>query len=114
MALICDTGGIYALYDADDAHHAAVRAAVEAEVGPLYLPAILFLLSGSSRCRVGCAHQDATGCGGHSPPYGKSDSRTTRRNRNDGVVQRPVTHPDERGGVSKQNLSRRRSTASVR
>lgn len=41
MALICDTGGIYALYDADDAHHAAVRAAVEAEVGPLYLPAIL-------------------------------------------------------------------------
>ena len=41
MALICDTGGLYALYDADDAHHAAVRAAVEAEAGPLYLPAIL-------------------------------------------------------------------------
>ena len=31
MALICDTGGVYALYDADDAHHAAVRAVVETE-----------------------------------------------------------------------------------
>src|SRR3954470_8056612 len=41
MALICDTGGVYALYDADDAHHAAARAAVEAEAGPLHLPAIL-------------------------------------------------------------------------
>ncbi|HLQ44786.1 MAG TPA: PIN domain-containing protein [Planctomycetaceae bacterium] len=41
MALICDTGGIYALYDADDAHHSAVRAVVEAEVGPLFLPSIL-------------------------------------------------------------------------
>ena len=41
MALICDTGGIYALYDADDIHHIAVRAVVEAEAGPLYLPSIL-------------------------------------------------------------------------
>jgi predicted nucleic acid-binding protein len=41
MALICDTGGVYALYDADDSHHIAVRAAVEAEVGPLFLPSIL-------------------------------------------------------------------------
>lgn len=41
MALICDTGGIYALYDADDAHHLAVRAAVEAESGPLFLPTVL-------------------------------------------------------------------------
>ena len=24
MAVVCDTGGVYALYDADDAHHAAV------------------------------------------------------------------------------------------
>ena len=23
MALICDTGGLFALYDADDSHHAA-------------------------------------------------------------------------------------------
>ena len=41
MALICDTGGIYALYDADDIHHIAVRAVVEAEAGPLSLPSIL-------------------------------------------------------------------------
>ena len=41
MALICDTGGVYALYDADDAHHVAVRAVVEAETGPLYLPSVL-------------------------------------------------------------------------
>lgn len=41
MALICDTGGVYALYDADDAHHVAVRAVVEAEAGPLYLPSVL-------------------------------------------------------------------------
>jgi predicted nucleic acid-binding protein len=41
MALICDTGGVYALFDADDAHHFAVREAVAAETGPLYLPAVL-------------------------------------------------------------------------
>lgn len=41
MALICDTGGVYALYDADDVHHVAVRAAVEAESGPLFLPSVL-------------------------------------------------------------------------
>ena len=41
MALICDTGGVYALYDADDAQHAAVREVVEAEPGPLFLPVIL-------------------------------------------------------------------------
>ncbi|NLF69807.1 MAG: PIN domain-containing protein [Candidatus Anammoximicrobium sp.] len=41
MALICDTGGIYALYDADDGHHDAVKAVVEAEPGTLYLPTIL-------------------------------------------------------------------------
>jgi uncharacterized protein len=41
MALICDTSGIFALYDADDAHHSAVNAAVEAEPGPLFLPTIL-------------------------------------------------------------------------
>ena len=41
MALICDTGGVYALYDADDAYHVAVRAVVEAESGPLFLLTIL-------------------------------------------------------------------------
>jgi len=41
MALICDTGAIYALYDADDAHHASAKAVVEAETGPLFLPLVL-------------------------------------------------------------------------
>jgi predicted nucleic acid-binding protein len=41
MALICDTGAIYALYDADDVHHLDAKAVVEAEVGPLFLPLVL-------------------------------------------------------------------------
>jgi hypothetical protein len=41
MALICDTGAVYALYDCDDAHHVDARAVVEAEVGPLLLPIVL-------------------------------------------------------------------------
>jgi predicted nucleic acid-binding protein len=41
MALICDTSGIYALYDMSDSQHAAVAAVVESEPGALYLPVIL-------------------------------------------------------------------------
>lgn len=41
MALICDTSGVYALYDADDAQHESTRAAVESEPGSLFLPVIL-------------------------------------------------------------------------
>jgi predicted nucleic acid-binding protein len=41
MAVICDTGAVYALYDADDVHHAAAKGVVEAEPGPLLLPMIL-------------------------------------------------------------------------
>jgi predicted nucleic acid-binding protein len=41
MALICDTGPLYALYDADDAHHQTVRSVVESEPGPLYVPVVL-------------------------------------------------------------------------
>lgn len=41
MAVVCDTGAIYALYDADDAHHLAVKAVVETEPGPLFLPVVL-------------------------------------------------------------------------
>lgn len=41
MALICDTGAVYALYDADDRHHVAAKIVVESEPGPLYLPVIL-------------------------------------------------------------------------
>jgi hypothetical protein len=26
MALVCDTGAVFGLYDADDAHHAAIKA----------------------------------------------------------------------------------------
>lgn len=41
MALICDTGGVYAIHDADDPHHAAVKFVVEVERGQLFLPVIL-------------------------------------------------------------------------
>ena len=39
MALIADSGAIYALYDADDRHHAAVAAAVQDDPGPVIIPA---------------------------------------------------------------------------
>ena len=41
MAVVCDTGAVYALYDADDNHHAACRSFVEAEREPLFLPVAL-------------------------------------------------------------------------
>ena len=41
MTIICDTGAVYALYDADDMHHSAAKAVVEAEAGPLFLPVVL-------------------------------------------------------------------------
>jgi predicted nucleic acid-binding protein len=41
MPAVVDSGAIYALYDADDAHHARVRAAVEREPGPLIAPSAL-------------------------------------------------------------------------
>ena len=41
MAVVCDTGAVYALYDADDLHHAACKSVVEAERGPLFLPVVL-------------------------------------------------------------------------
>jgi hypothetical protein len=41
MALVCDTGAVYALYDADDRHHLAARQVIEAEPGPRYLPVVL-------------------------------------------------------------------------
>lgn len=41
MALICDTGGVYALYDADDRYHQATRKVVETEPGPLLVPVVL-------------------------------------------------------------------------
>jgi uncharacterized protein len=41
MALVADTGALYALYDADDLHHAAVRQVVEGERGPIILPVVI-------------------------------------------------------------------------
>ena len=41
MAVVCDTGAIYAVYDADDLHHAACKSVVETERGPLFLPVVL-------------------------------------------------------------------------
>ncbi len=41
MALIVDSGAIYALYDADDAHHIAVRDMVERTAGPLIIPTVI-------------------------------------------------------------------------
>lgn len=41
MALVADSGGLYALYDARDKHHRAVRDAVGAEAGPIILPTVI-------------------------------------------------------------------------
>jgi predicted nucleic acid-binding protein len=41
MAMICDTGAVFALYDADDKHHEAAKAIIEAEPGSFFLPVIL-------------------------------------------------------------------------
>lgn len=41
MTLLLDTGAVYAYYDRDDSWHASVRAAIEAEPGPLALPAVV-------------------------------------------------------------------------
>jgi len=41
MAMICDTGAVYALYDADDVHHAGCTSQIETERGPLLLPVAL-------------------------------------------------------------------------
>jgi len=38
MALIADSGAIYALYDARDRHHRAVAQAVDRESGPILIP----------------------------------------------------------------------------
>lgn len=41
MALICDTSGVFALYDASNVDHAATAAAAEAEIGDLFVPVVL-------------------------------------------------------------------------
>lgn len=41
MTLLLDTGAVYAYYDRDDSWHRPVRAAIDAEPGPLVLPAVV-------------------------------------------------------------------------
>ena len=41
MALIADSGALYALYDRRDAHHRAVAETVAAESGPIIIPAAI-------------------------------------------------------------------------
>jgi hypothetical protein len=41
MSLVADTGGLYALYDADDAHHSAVRGILQKETGPIIVPSAI-------------------------------------------------------------------------
>ena len=41
MTLVADSGALYALYDADDAHHAGVREVIDREQGATVLPMVL-------------------------------------------------------------------------
>lgn len=41
MTLVADSGGLYALFDADDQHHDASRSVVEAEPGLIIVPAAI-------------------------------------------------------------------------
>lgn len=41
MAVIVDSGAVYALYDADDAHHVAVKNAIERLAGSLIIPTVI-------------------------------------------------------------------------
>jgi len=41
MALIADAGALFALYDRSEAHHAAVRRAIEQEAGRVIVPVII-------------------------------------------------------------------------
>jgi predicted nucleic acid-binding protein len=55
MAVVCDTGAVYALYDADDQHHEECKAVVSAESGPLFLPlALISEIDYLLTSRLGC------------------------------------------------------------
>ncbi len=41
MTVVADTGALYALYDADDVHHADVRRVIEDERGPIIIPVVI-------------------------------------------------------------------------
>jgi hypothetical protein len=54
VALIADSGGLYALYDSRDKSHRAIKEVVRAETGPMILPvAILAELDYLLRVRLG-------------------------------------------------------------
>jgi predicted nucleic acid-binding protein len=54
MALIADSGAIYALYDARDLHHSAVAGTIDKETGTIILPmAILAEIDYLLRVRLG-------------------------------------------------------------
>ncbi|HTD44199.1 MAG TPA: PIN domain-containing protein [Bryobacteraceae bacterium] len=54
MALIADSGGIYALYDRRDTHYARVRAAVEQEKDEIIIPSVVLTeIDHLLRMRVG-------------------------------------------------------------
>lgn len=54
MALIADSGALYALYDSNDAHHLAVQGVVEMQPGPIVMPvAILAELDYLLRVHLG-------------------------------------------------------------
>jgi predicted nucleic acid-binding protein len=54
MALIADSGGIYALYDRRDAHYTRVRAAVEREKDEIIIPSVVLTeIDHLLRMRVG-------------------------------------------------------------
>ncbi len=41
MTLVADSGALYALYDADDAHHSKVRKVIERERGAIIVPTVI-------------------------------------------------------------------------
>ena len=54
MALIADSGALYGLYDSSDKHHISLRRALEAELGPIIIPApILSEIDYLLRMRLG-------------------------------------------------------------
>lgn len=40
MALIADSGAVYAIYDAGDRHHKSIAAVLKSETGPLIIPVV--------------------------------------------------------------------------
>ncbi len=41
MTLVADSGALYALYDADDAHHGKVRKVIDRERGAIIVPTVI-------------------------------------------------------------------------